>query len=148
MSWGKNKLVFLDHHLCHSAFGYYQSGFKDSAILTVDGHGENETCFFGEANNGKIKKLDSINYPNSVGLFYGTFTDFLGFKPDSDEWKVMALSAHDKKNIYDKKIQKIYKFYNGKFEIDLSYFDYYTFDRKKKFFFKKICRPLWLAKKT
>tara|TARA_X000000950_G_scaffold289269_1_gene411453 strand:- start:3991 stop:5685 length:1695 start_codon:yes stop_codon:yes gene_type:complete len=147
MSWGKNKLVFLDHHLCHSAFGYYQSGFKDSAILTVDGHGENETCFFGEANNGKIKKLDSINYPNSVGLFYGTFTDFLGFKPDSDEWKVMALSAHDKKNIYDKKIQKIYKFYNGKFEIDLSYFDYYTFDRKKNFFSKKFADLFGLPRK-
>ena len=45
MSWGKNKLIFFDHHLCHSAFGFYQSGFNHASILTIDGHGENETCF-------------------------------------------------------------------------------------------------------
>ena len=27
ISWGKNKLKFIDHHLCHASFGYYQSGF-------------------------------------------------------------------------------------------------------------------------
>ena len=91
----KNKLVYLDHHLCHAAFGYFQSSFADADILTIDGHGENETCFLGSAKNGNITKLDQILYPHSVGLFYGTFTNFLGFKPDSDEWKVMALSAFD-----------------------------------------------------
>ena len=104
---GEKKLVFLDHHLCHAAFGYYQSGFKDAAILTIDGHGENETCFFGEAKNGTIKRLVQIKYPHSVGLFYGTsFTDFFRFKPDSDEWKVMALSSHDKNN--NKYLPKIF----------------------------------------
>ena len=48
MSWGKNKLIFFHHHLCHSAFGFYQSGFNHASILTIDGHGENETCFLGE----------------------------------------------------------------------------------------------------
>lgn len=137
ISWGKNKLVFLDHHLCHAAFGYYQSGFNDAAILTIDGHGENETCFFGEAKNGKIKKISSVKYPHSVGLFYGAFTDFLGFKPDSDEWKVMALSSYDTNNEYDLKISKLYNFNNNDFEIDLSYFQYFSFDRQKNFFTKK-----------
>ena len=148
LSWGKNKLVFLDHHLCHAAFGYYQSGFKDAAILTIDGHGENETCFFGEAKNGTIKKISSIKYPHSVGLFYGTFTDFLGFKPDSDEWKVMALSSHDKNNKYDSKISKLYNFYNDNFEMNLSYFDYFTFDRQKNFFSKKFTDLLGSPRKA
>ena len=137
MSWGKNKLIFFDHHLCHAAFGFYQSGFNRASILTIDGHGENETCYFGEVKNKKINKITSIKYPHSVGLFYGTFTDYLGFKADSDEWKVMALSSHDKHNDFDKKIGKIYSFYNGKFQMDLSYFNYYTFDRQKNFFSKK-----------
>ena len=39
----------------------------------------------------------------------GFFTDFLGFKPDSDEWKVMALSSYAKKhNVYDKKIKNLF----------------------------------------
>ena len=57
MSWGKNKLIFFDHHLCHSAFGFYQSGFNHASILTIDGHGENETCFLGEVKNKKLTKL-------------------------------------------------------------------------------------------
>ena len=32
-------------------------------------------------------------YPDSLGLFYGTFTQYLGFRPHSDEWKFMALGA-------------------------------------------------------
>ena len=59
LNWGKNKLVYLDHHLCHASFGYYQSPFKNADILTIDGHGENETCYFGKARNGHIKKIDN-----------------------------------------------------------------------------------------
>ncbi len=137
ISWGKNKLKFIDHHLCHASFGYYQSGFKNADILTIDGHGETETCFFGNAKGKIIKKLLSIEYPHSIGLFYGTFTEFLGFKPDSDEWKVMALSSKDKKNIYDQKISKLYKLTTTGFELDLTYFNYYTFDRREHMFSNK-----------
>ena len=71
--------------------------FANSDILTIDGHGEEDSCFLGFGKNDKIIKKQSIQYPHSVGLFYGTFTDFLGFKPDSDEWKVMALASYGKK---------------------------------------------------
>ena len=147
LSWGKNKLIFFDHHLCHAAFGFYQSGFRDASILTIDGHGENETCYFGKAKNGKIDKIDSIKYPHSVGLFYGTFTDYLGFKADSDEWKVMALSSHDKYNHFDEKISKIYRFYDEKFEIDLSYFNYYAFDRQKNLYSEKFIKLFGIPRK-
>ena len=70
-------------------------------------------------------------------MFYGTFTDFLGFKPDVDEWKVMALSSYTKKQTYFDKVSKLINFTNDGIELDLSYFDYYTFDRKKNFFSEK-----------
>ena len=47
----------------------------------------------------KITQIASINYPHSLGLFYGTITDF-EFKPDSDEWK-MAMASYVKSNNYD-----------------------------------------------
>ena len=118
----------------------FTSPFKNSDILTIDGHGEVDTCYFGYGKNKIIKNLDSIKYPHSVGLFYGAFTNFLGFKPDSDEWKAMALSSYKFKsqNIYLSKIKKIFKLHNGKFELDLSYFQFYFFDRKKNFFTKNL----------
>lgn len=147
ISWGKNKLLFIDHHHCHAAFGYYQSGYNNANILTIDGHGETETCFFGSAKNRKIKKIHSIDYPHSVGLFYGTFTDFLGFKADSDEWKVMALSSYDKKNKFDGLISKLYNLTKNGFELDLTYFSFYTFDRKPNFFSKKFVELIGTPRK-
>ena len=33
--------------------------------------------------------------PHSLGMFYGTYTELLGYREDNDEWKVMAMSAFD-----------------------------------------------------
>ncbi len=140
VNWGNNQLIYFNHHDCHAAFGYYQSGFKEAAILTIDGHGEKETSVLSAGNKNGIKKISSINYPHSLGLFYGTFTDYLGFKADSDEWKVMALSSFNSKNInkYYKLIsQTISKTKNG-FELDLTYYNYYLFDRQRNFYSKKL----------
>ena len=73
---------------------HFRYPFRNCDILTIDGHGEKDTCFLGIGKNIDVKQKSAIKYPHSVGLFYGTFTDFLGFKPDSDEWKVMALSSY------------------------------------------------------
>ena len=99
---------------------------------------KNETCFIGDFNKNQIRKLFTIKYPHSVGLLYGTFTNFLGFKPDSDEWKVMALSSYaSKKNKYDNIIENIYSLNDNGFELNLRYFSFYTFDRQKNFFSKE-----------
>ena len=135
---GNKKITFFNHHECHAASAFFTSPFKNADILTIDGHGEKETCFFGYGKNKNITQIKSIDYPHSLGLFYGTFTDFLGYKADSDEWKVMALSSFSsKKNIYDKYINKLILKTKSGFELNLSYFDYYTFDRRKNFFSEK-----------
>ena len=65
-----------------------------------------------------------MSIPHSLGTFYSAFTHFLGFKPNSDEWKVMALSSYTGwKNPYYKKIKSLISLKkDGTFEIDLSYF--------------------------
>jgi len=100
MTFNNLDVIYLNHHECHAASAFYTSPFRNCDILTIDGHGELDTCFLGVGKNNNIKQIKTIKYPHSVGLFYGTFTDFLGFKADSDEWKVMALSSYAKKNKY------------------------------------------------
>ena len=141
VQFGKTKLVFLNHHLCHAASAVFASPFKESDILSIDGRGEVETTFLGYSKKNKITQKLSIAYPHSVGLFYGSVTDFLGFKPDSDEWKVMALSSYSKKkNQYDKKFNKVVKITKDSFELDLTYFQYYLFDAKPNFYSKKFIK--------
>lgn len=138
IKWNNNRVIFFNHHECHAAYSLFQSPFKRADIITIDGHGEIESCFIGHNIDNKIIKKFSVNYPHSLGLFYGTITDFLGFKPDSDEWKVMALHGFNKgENKYKKKMNTLIRKTSNGFELDLSYFNYYLFDRQKNFFSKK-----------
>ena len=139
VSFGDTKIVYLNHHECHAASAIFVSPFKKCDYLSIDGHGEKETCLFGYYDGKKLINTNSISYPHSVGLLYGAFTDFLGFKPDNDEWKTMALASFSKnKNPYDKKIKSIYKLTKNGFELDLSFFDYYLFDRQPHFYNEKL----------
>ena len=139
IKFNNTRIVYLNHHECHAANAFYLSPFEEADVLTIDGHGESESCFFGFADKNGISRIHSVEYPHSLGLFYGTFTDFLGFTPDVDEWKVMALYSYaTKKNKYDKKIQSLINLNKKGFELDLTYFDYYLFDRRPHFYNKKL----------
>ena len=148
VKFGNTKILYLNHHDCHAASAVLVSPFKKCDYLTIDGHGETETCMSGYYEANKFIRTNSILYPHSVGLLYGTFTDFLGFKPDSDEWKTMALASFSKKKgVYDDKINLIYKLTENGFEMDLSFFDYYLFDKKPNFFNKKFIELFGIPRK-
>ena len=95
----KTKIVYLNHHDCHAASAVFVSPFNKCDYLTIDGHGEVETCLMGNFDGKKLNNFHSIAYPHSVGLLYGTFTDFLGFKPDNDEWKQWLLHRFLKRKL-------------------------------------------------
>ena len=131
---GKNQnLIYIDHHLAHLANCFYLSPFQKAALMTMDGVGEVDTACFALGDKKGIHVLKKMKYPHSLGLYYGTFTSFLGFKIDSDEWKVMALAALGRPretNPYYKKLKGlIHLEKDGFFELDLSYFNYYLQDQ-------------------
>lgn len=146
---GETKIIYVTHHLAHAANGFYLSPFKDAAILTVDGRGEDETAFYGTGKNNKISEIKTIAHPQSLGNFYTTITQFLGFEPHSDEWKVMALASYGTRdNAYYKKFKRILKLLpDGTFELDLSYFEYYLHD-KPHFYSQKLVDLLGPARKA
>lgn len=118
------EIYHVNHHLSHAGAAFYLSNFTEAAILTCDFKGENQCTTWGFGKKNKIKILDSQNLPNSLGLLYATFTSLLGYKPDSDEWKVMAMSAYKTDcSSYINKIKKLYKLSkNGKLELNQKYF--------------------------
>jgi len=87
------KIEFVDHHRSHAASAYRCSGFDKSAILVVDGQGEDAstTIWLGEGNN--IKLIRKIPIACSLGYFYEALTEFCGFRPE-DAGKLMGLSAY------------------------------------------------------
>ena len=90
----KNKIFFSNHHLSHAASAFYPSIFNDSAIITLDGVGEWNTSSIALGKGNKITTLKTIDYPHSLGLLYSAFTQLLGFKVNSDEYKMMGLAPY------------------------------------------------------
>lgn len=120
---GMAPIFYLQHHLCHAANAFYLSSFEEAAILTCDFQGEFESTSMCTGRGNKIKRMGEANIPNSLGLLYGTITEFLGYRPDHDEWKVMALSAFDlDASDFEDKMLKTLSFGDGNLELDQTYF--------------------------
>jgi len=90
------KINYYDHHKSHAAAGYFTSQFEESVILVVDGIGEWDVVSIWHACGNKIKKVKSIKYPHSLGLFYSAVTKNIGLKPCEEEYILMGMSAWGK----------------------------------------------------
>jgi carbamoyltransferase len=95
----KPRFRFVDHHLAHAISTYSYSGFEDAAVVIMDGRGAWEATSIWHGSRGRIEHVLTIDWPNSLGLFYATFTSFLGFVPNCDEWKVMGLAPYGKPGV-------------------------------------------------
>jgi carbamoyltransferase len=93
------KFRFVDHHLAHAISAYAYSGFDKSAVVVMDGRGAWEASSIWYGHDGYLDHVETIPWPNSLGLFYAQFTQYLGFVPNSDEWKVMGLAPYGKPGV-------------------------------------------------
>ena len=92
----KKKIYYCPHHISHALNGVYftNNRKKDFLIFVIDGIGDGETMsIFKKINNDIITEKKCI-YPHSIGLFYSTFTQFLGFNVNEGESKVMGLASY------------------------------------------------------
>ena len=79
-----------------------------------------------KGDNNKIEKLEQINYPDSLGLLYSAFTQYLGFKVNSGEYKLMGLAYGEQKyvNLILDNLVQVYN--DGSFKLNHEFFDYRT----------------------
>lgn len=87
-------VFFVDHHLAHAWSTYAYAGFEESLVLVIDNRGATQATTLYHARDDSLKPILTINWPNSLGVFYAALTEWLGFEPYSDEWKVMGLAAY------------------------------------------------------
>lgn len=90
---------FCHHHLSHAALSYYTSPYESCAILVIDAVGEDATTSIIKVTRNGFEIVENQVFPHSLGLLYSAFTYYLGFKVNSDEYKVMGLAPYgDKKS--------------------------------------------------
>jgi carbamoyltransferase len=90
---GPYRWHFVEHHVAHAASAFHASPYSHAAVLTLDGRGELATTTYNHGIGNQLKRLGQVNYPHSLGLLYEQVTEYLGFLPSSDEYKVMALAS-------------------------------------------------------
>jgi carbamoyltransferase len=123
--FGDTQIDYVQHHLSHLAYAYYTSPYERSAIVSIDGVGEWETAVLAYGDANKITKLQTIEYPHSLGMLYSAITAFLGFKPNEGEYKVMGLAPYGNSKTYLDKFEEIISSTDdGGFELNMEYFDY------------------------
>lgn len=89
---------FCHHHLSHAALAYYTSPYENCAILVIDAVGEDATTSIIKTSRNGFEIVENQVFPHSLGLLYSAFTYYLGFKVNSDEYKVMGLAPYGDKN--------------------------------------------------
>lgn len=118
------KIHFVEHHLAHAASAFHVSPYEEAAILTLDGRGESTSTMFSRGKGNKIEKLREIRAPHSLGHLYAGLTDYLGFKPFFDEWKVMGMSAYGEPT-FVKQFSELVHLHDGGYSLNLDYFSFH-----------------------
>ncbi len=126
-----HKILFTEHHQSHAAAAFLTAPTRRAAIMTADAVGEWATLSVGDgerASNGSttIRRFREIRFPHSLGMLYSTFTAYLGFKVNEDEYKVMGLAAYGQPAMIEQVRKLIRRTPDGAFALDLDYFEFHT----------------------
>lgn len=99
-SWKKRPKydIYLSHHWAHAATSYYTRPFPEEPVcVVIDAIGEWDTASIWF----QKKKVWSMKYPKSLGLFYSAVTRHIGLKPNEDEFITMCIAAMGDRHKYD-----------------------------------------------
>lgn len=118
------RVVYVTHHLAHAAGALLSSPHAEAAVLTLDGYGERDSSVIWRASGTRFERLWTQEYPHSLGSYYAALTQFLGFKANSGEGKVMGLASYGEPRYADE-CRKMLRLTPGGFELDLSYFQFF-----------------------
>jgi len=115
---------FVAHH-AHAASALFVFPYDEAVVLTIDANGEWATSTTSIGRGNKIQRLQTLGLPNSLGAVYASITEYLGFKRNNDEFKVMGLAAYGDPLRYRSAMRDlIYPADDGFFLINIVYFNY------------------------
>jgi carbamoyltransferase len=121
----RGDIYFHRHHESHAASAFFCSPFDAAATLVVDGVGEWACTSIGRGSANAVELLREVHFPHSLGLFYSAATQYLGFKVDLDEYKVMGLAPYGEPRYTDLILDEIVDLKaDGSLALNLDCFDF------------------------
>lgn len=147
IDFARTQFHWAEHHLCHSASAFLTTSFDRAAILSIDAAGEWDCTWMGVGDGLDLRCCKRMQFPNSLGIVYGAFTEYLGFSFGSGEGKVMGLAPYgmaentidcaarggDARRYIDLFREIIREEDEGGYRVDLSWFTYHYYGRPRWF---------------
>ena len=94
------KYLPVHHQQCHVNAAYYSSNLNDALIITLDGVGDRSSgrVLTAKNKNQKIKLIKEFKNPlqTSIGFFWDTITQIIGFESLEEAYKTMGLAPYGK----------------------------------------------------
>jgi carbamoyltransferase len=116
----------VEHHVAHLASTFLVSPYEKGAVVSVDGFGDFVGAMWGVGDGNQIEVKERVYFPHSLGLYYLSLTQLLGFPKYGDEYKVMGLAAFGDPSEMDKMRKIVRLNSNGQFKLDLDYFIHHS----------------------
>ena len=113
----RGRLKFVHHHLAHAWSAYWPSGFDRAAILVVDGIGEAACSTLARGEGPRIRTLETILFPNSLGFVWEAISSHLGFSP-YDASKVMGLAAYGNPEAFSREFAAVIRVKEEEYSVD------------------------------
>ncbi|MDP3941257.1 MAG: carbamoyltransferase C-terminal domain-containing protein [bacterium] len=102
------KIHCIDHHTSHGFAAYYSNPDLESLIrkktlvITLDGAGDGVSSRIFLVENDRWTTIASTPEKYTLGWLYEYVTQYLGMKPNEDEYKVMGLAPYADKHAAEK----------------------------------------------
>jgi len=125
-------LINVGHHDAHAA-AFFVSPFDEASVLVMDGYGDDASTSVYTGRGSRLERRWHLGIFNSLGMVYTFVTHYLGFAGFADEGKVMALAALGDTTYVEKFRALINPTADGRYDVDMSYFDYDAYGMLRPF---------------
>jgi carbamoyltransferase len=116
----------VEHHQAHVASAFLVSPFEEAAVLSVDGFGDFASTMLAHGKGNSFTVLDRVRFPHSLGLFYTSVTQWLGFPHYGDEGKIMGLAPYGDPETYRARMRELLVLDGPLFKLNLRYFRHHA----------------------
>ncbi|HET8798097.1 MAG TPA: carbamoyltransferase N-terminal domain-containing protein, partial [Thermoanaerobaculia bacterium] len=112
------KIRLVEHHVGHALSAFVPSRFEHALVFSCDGFGDGISALVAIGRDGRIERtLDTFSFADSLGRFYSSTLDFLGYG-SGDEYKVMGLAPYGDPSVHRELFQSFYELLpEGRFRI-------------------------------
>ena len=118
-----SQFVEVPHQLAHGASAFFASGFERAAVISVDNKGDMTSAALMTGEGAQLRIHAEAQFPNSIGMVYGSVTAALGFDAGGDWHKTMWLAPTGEPESADLFKDLLCVDTNGLPVVNLDYFD-------------------------